>query len=334
MKTHPPIEVAVTRGDRIESRHLVDAVVAGADGKLIAVHGSVDGPVYPRSAIKALQALALVESGAADSLRLSPRHIALACASHAGEDIHVEAAAEMLQAAGLAQTCLECGAHWPSRRADQNRLVLAGHEPAAIHNNCSGKHSGFLCFAVHEHMETAGYVGISHPVQRAIAGNLTEITGHPHIADNHAIDGCSIPTYPLPLANLASAFARFGVGEGGGQVRDKAMLRIRDACLAHPEMVGGSEKFDTLFMRAFGGRVFTKTGAEGVFVAAIPEKGIGLALKVRDGADRASQVAVAGLVESLLELDEVTRKSLSSLANPQLFNWNGLRVGEISGRFT
>jgi L-asparaginase II len=331
MKTHPPIEVAVTRGDRVESRHRVDAVIAAADGSIVAVHGEADGPVFPRSAVKALQALALVESGAADGLGLAPRHIALACASHAGEEMHVTSAAEMLAAAGLSQTCLECGAHWPSRRADQNRLVLAGREPGAIHNNCSGKHSGFLCFAAHERMETAGYVGIAHPVQRALAGIMTETTGFAHSAENHGIDGCSIPTYAIPLASLALAFARFGVGEGGGPVRGRAMLRIRDACLAHPEMVGGSEKFDTHFMRALGGRVFLKTGAEGVFAAAIPEKGLGIALKVRDGADRASQVAVAGLVESLLELDEMTLKSLSSLANPQIFNWNGLRVGEISG---
>jgi L-asparaginase II len=334
MKTHPPIEIAVKRGERVESRHLADAVVAAADGSIVAVHGDGDRPTFPRSAIKALQALALVESGAADSLGLAPRHIALACASHAGEEFHIAAATEMLEAAGLSPACLECGAHWPSRRADQNRLVLAGCEPGAIHNNCSGKHSGFLCFAAHERMETAGYVGIAHPVQRALAGILTETIGQAHGVENHGIEGCSIPTYAIPLGSIAQAFARFGVGEGGGPLRGRAMLRIRDACLAHPEMVGGSEKFDTLFMRALGDRVFTKTGAEGVFVAALPEKGLGIALKVRDGADRASQVALAGLVESLLELDEMTLNSLSSLVNPQLFNWNGLRVGEISGRLS
>jgi len=329
MKLHPPLAVEVTRGQMVESLHLVDAVIADADGRIVEAHGSPDKPVFPRSAVKALQALALVESGAADRYGLEPRHVALACSSHGGEEMHVTGAAEMLAAAGLEPSCLECGAHWPALKADQDRLTLAGRLPGAIHNNCSGKHSGFLCVAASEGFETAGYVGFDHPVQRVIAGILTDITGTPHVRDNHGIDGCSIPTYSIPLASLAGAFARFGLGEGGGPVRSRAMLRIRDACLAHPAMVGGAEKFDTIIMSSLAGRAFTKTGAEGVFIAALPEKGLGIALKARDGAARAAEAAVARLIESLLELEETPARILNRLANPAIFNWNGKRIGEM-----
>jgi L-asparaginase II len=166
-------------------------------------------------------------------------------------------------------------------------------------------------------------------VQRAIAAILTETTGAPHGEENHGIDGCSIPTYSIPLRSLAVAFARFGVGEGAGPERSKAMLRIRDACLAHPEMVHGAGGFDTEVMHALKGRAFTKTGAEGVFVAALPEQGLGIALKVHDGAKRASEAAMAALLESCLELEENAGKVLEGFSNHELRNWNSLAVGKV-----
>lgn len=329
MKSLPSLVVEVLRGNRVESRHLVDAVIADASGKLVRAHGIGDRPVFPRSANKALQALALVESGAADKFGLEPRHIALACASHNGEEMHVAAAAEMLARAGLPQTCLECGAQPPALPADRDALALAGQKPRAIHNNCSGQHSGFLCFAAGEGIDPAGYVKIGHKVQRAIAAKLTDVTGAQHGEDNFGIDGCSIPTYAIPLQNLAIAFARFGVGEDADPARSAAMLRIRDACFAHPQMVGGTGSFDTGMMSVMKGRAFTKTGAEGVFVASLPQLGFGIALKAHDGAARAAEVAVARLIESLLELDQTQAMALKGLANPQLHNWNAIHVGEV-----
>ncbi|MCB1457136.1 MAG: asparaginase, partial [Nitratireductor sp.] len=146
-------------------------------------------------------------------------------------------------------------------------------------------------------------------------------------------DGCSIPTYAIPLENLARAFARFGVGNDGGKVRSRAMIRLRDACMAHPEMVAGTGRFDTEIMSALKGRAFTKSGAEGVFVAALPEKGMGIALKVHDGAERASQVAIAACIESLLELDETEAKALKGLSNPVLLNRNDIEVGRVRPGF-
>jgi L-asparaginase II len=329
MKTLPPMMVDVTRGNHVESRHAVDAVIADASGKLVAVYGSASRPVFPRSAIKALQALALVESGAADKFGLEQRHISLACASHSGEEFHVRTAGEMLAKAGLEPRCLECGAQAPSLKSDYDRMILTGEKPQAIHNNCSGKHSGFLCFAASEGIDPRGYVKFAHPVQRAIAAILTETTRAPHGEDNHGIDGCSIPTYSIPLENLAAAFARFGVADGGGPVRSAAMKRIREAVFAHPEMVHGTGGFDTVVMRELKDIAFTKTGAEGVFVAALPEIGLGIALKVHDGAKRASEAAMAVLLQSLLNLEENQSKVLSGFGNHELRNWNGIAVGKV-----
>ncbi len=342
VKEYRAIAIEVTRGhgegaqavQHVESRHLVDAVVADAHGNIVSIYGEADLPVFPRSAIKALQALPLIESGAADAFGFEQEHIALACSSHNGEAFQTDAAEAMLRKAGLSPVCLECGAQPPYHASDHAALVREGKSVTALHNNCSGKHSGFLAFAVHQDMPTKGYIHFASPVQVQIAATLEEVTGARHGADNYGIDGCSIPTYEVPLKNLALAFARFGIGEDMGGERSKAMLRIRDACLAHPHMIAGTGKFDTLLMQALGKRVFTKTGAEGVFTIAIPELGLGAALKCRDGTTRAAEAACAFLVESLLEESESglspdEASALKRLGNPVLRNWNGFAVGEV-----
>jgi L-asparaginase II len=329
MKPKSPLVVEVTRGGRVESRHLVDVAVADARGKLHSAYGDTERPVFPRSAVKALQALPLIESGAADRFGFSDSEIALACSSHHGEAIHVETAARMLAKAGLQPACLECGAHWPKRGADRRELIRKGLMPTALHNNCSGKHSGFLALAAHSGWETRGYVGIDHRVQKAIADTMTQTTGVAHRAGNHGIDGCSIPTYAIPLDKLAVAYARFGVGDGEGPQRSAAMKRILDACFANPQMIAGKRGADTAFLSSLRGKAFTKTGAEGVHVAALPVQGLGIALKVHDGAARAAEVAIAMLVETLVELDETEALPLREFRNPVLTNWAGTEVGEI-----
>lgn len=342
MKNAPALRIEVTRGhgegetshQRFESGHEVDAVIADADGRILHVYGDWERGVFPRSSNKALQALALVESGAADAFGFEPRHLALACSSHNGEVFQTEAAGQMLAASGLSPVCLECGAQLPYHPRDHEALIRAGQAVTALHNNCSGKHAGFLAFAVHQGLPTDSYIHFGHPVQNEIAGILESVTGAAHGEDNYGIDGCSIPTYEIPLVDLAKALARFGVGMDKGAERSKAMLRLRDACLAHPEMVAGTGRFDTEIMQALGQRAFTKTGAEGVFTIAIPELGLGAALKCRDGTTRAAEVACAHLVESLLEksesgLSEGEANALKRLTNPVLRNWNGFAVGQV-----
>lgn len=329
MNSNSPLIIEVARGGVIESTHLVDVIVTDADSTAVNHWGNFEEWIYPRSSNKALQALPLVESGAADAFGLDDCHLALACSSHNGEPIHTAGAREILAAAGVSETCLECGAQLPKRPEDHSELVRKGIQVSAIHNNCSGKHAGFLAFAAHAGINIKGYIGINHPVQREIANTLEQVTGSVHGYDNHGIDGCSIPTFKIPLKSLAQAFARFGIGKADNPSRERAMLRLRDACMRHPEMVAGTERVCTQLMQALPGRVFVKVGAEGVYTAALPELGYGIAMKARDGSFRAVEVAVSKLAEHYLELDDLEVARLKPLTKPILKNWNGFEVGSI-----
>ena len=318
--------VEVTRGARVESRHSGIAVVVDSRGRVVLGIGDVEAAVYPRSAVKALLALPLVETGAADRLSLTDAELALACSSHSGEDMHVLAAISMLDKAGRDVNCLECGTHWPSRDVAARALAASGLEPTALHNNCSGKHSGFICLACDQGQDPTGYVHPDHPTMRMVTAALAETTSTKLDASNRAVDGCSIPTYAIPMRALALAFARFGSGVGLSNARAQAAARLRRAVAANPLMVAGTGRFDTKLMTALGARVFSKTGAEGVFSAALPELGLGLAVKCYDGAGRAAEVATAALIERFLK-PEVD--SFTPLLRPELHNWNGIKVGEL-----
>lgn len=327
MKNNPAAIVEYTRGNSVESTHEIDIVVADSAGKVVSTYGDADIHIYPRSSIKSLQALPLVESGAADAFGFEDRHLALACSSHNGQPMHVDAATKMLHKAGLDGSCLECGAQLPKFPEDQEQLTLKGIKVQPIHNNCSGKHAGFLAFAKHTGLETKGYIGFGHPVQREIAGVLESITDAKHGEDNYGIDGCSIPTFKIPIKNLAVAYAKFGVGQDASRTRSKAMIRLRDACMAHPEMVAGDNRACTQLMQTLGNRAFVKVGAEGVYTMSLPELGLGVAMKSRDGSFRAVEVAVSQLACDLFALDEQKLEEMKPLTNPVLKNWNGIEVG-------
>jgi L-asparaginase II len=324
-----PVVVEVTRGPRVESRHRGAAAVVDAEGEVVFSFGDIDWPVFPRSAVKAFQCLPLIESGAADRVGLTDAEIALACSSHGGESGHAAGAAAMLAKVGLDVSALECGAHWPSVEAAARALVREGREPSALHNNCSGKHAGFVCLACSGGEDPRGYVTPGHPVQKAIKAALEEMTGAPLGEDVCGTDGCSIPTYAIPLRRLAHGFARFGCGEGLGPLRRAAAERIRHAVAAHPWMVGGTGKFDTEVMELLGGRAFVKTGAEGVYCAALPEAGLGIALKVDDGGTRASQVMMAAVLARFCPMPEGMRETLEARTTPVLRNWNAIEVGRV-----
>lgn len=327
MKHNPAAVIEITRGNSVESKHEVDIIIADHAGKIIASYGDADLHIYPRSSNKSLQALPLIESGAADAYGFEDKHLALACSSHNGQAMHVEAASEMLHKAGLDGSCLECGAQLPKYPEDQFAVMRSEGGTKPIHNNCSGKHSGFLAFAKHTGMETKGYIGFEHPVQQEIAGVLESVTGAKHGEDNYGIDGCSIPTFKTPLQKLAIAYAKFGVGDDISPLRSKAMLRLRDACFAHPEMVAGDKRVCTKLMQTLGNRAFVKVGAEGVYTMSLPQLGIGVAMKSRDGGFRAVEVAVSQLACDLLQLDEDDKIRMQTLTNPVLKNWNGFEVG-------
>ena len=324
-----PVLVEVLRGQAVESRHRGSVAVIDADGGVVLSLGDVDTPIFPRSAVKAFQALPLLESGAADRFGLTPKEIALAVSSHSGEPDHVETARGMLKKAGRDENCLECGAHWPVSGDAERALAASGGKPNALHNNCSGKHSGFVCLACGLDEDPKGYIRPDHRVQREIRAAGEEITGFRFLYEYTGTDGCSIPTYAVPLKSIALGFARLATGNGLAPERAKAAKRIREAAAAHPFMVAGTGRLDTVAMELFRERVFMKTGAEGVYCAAIPELGYGIALKADDGEGRAAQAMLAGVLHRFLPMDDSVRAGFDAKAWPTLTNWNGMTVGSI-----
>jgi L-asparaginase II len=324
-----PVLVEVTRGGVAESRHSGAVAVLDADGSVVLALGDIDSPIFPRSAVKGLQALPLIETGAAARYGLTDAEIALACASHNGEPEHVAAAEAMLRKAGHDLAALECGAQMPMRSGAQIPLHKAGLKPTALHNNCSGKHAGFVCVACATGSDPKGYVQASHPTMQLVTAALQETTGAALGRADCGIDGCSIPTFAVPLRALALAFARFGSGHGFGTERAKAAARIREAVAREPFYVAGTDRFDTVAMQALGARAFLKTGAEGVYCASFPELGFGIALKCDDGATRAAEVMMGAVIERLLPLSAVEAEVIGPLTRPKLKNWNGLHVGDL-----
>jgi L-asparaginase II len=322
-----PVVVEAMRGNRIESAHRGAGAVVDSDGRIVMAFGDVERAVYPRSAVKALQALPLVESGAADLLDLTDQETALACASHSGSEDHVATARSMLAKVGLDASALECGAHWPLGEAAARALARSGGTPNALHNNCSGKHAGFICLALAMGVDPKGYVAPDHWIQREVAAAIEAVTGARLSEELRGIDGCAIPTYAIPLIALARGFARFGTGHGLSPTQRKAAARIRSVVAAHPLTVAGAGRFDTEAMTILGARAFTKSGAEGVFCAALPDAGLGLAVKADDGAGRAAQVMIAALLARFGGFEGDTLARLSPLVSPRLLNWNGEQVG-------
>ncbi|MBZ9755742.1 asparaginase [Mesorhizobium sp. ESP6-5] len=324
-----PVLIEVLRGAIVESAHRGAVAVFDADGKPVLEIGDTSKPVFPRSAVKAIQALPLVETGAADAYGFGDRELALACASHSGEPAHVELARSMLARAGLDGSALECGVHWPSNHDAEIALARAGGSPNALHNNCSGKHSGFLCTCVHSGIAHRGYVRPDHALQEMVRDAMQAVTGAVHGPDERAVDGCSIPTYAVPLRSFALGFARMATAQGFGPERAKAAKRLLSACMAEPFFVAGTRRADLLLMEAAPGRIFAKGGAEGVHCAAIPELGLGIAVKCDDGAGRTGDAIAAAILARLLRADEALAAKLLELANAPIESRIGAKVGAL-----
>ena len=337
-ETCNPILVHAWRGGIVESAHRGAFAVVDAGGALRMALGDIERPIFPRSACKVLQALPLVASGAADALQLNDEELALACASHSGEAAHARTAAAMLAKAGVDVSALECGAHWPYNEAASRELARRDEAPSALHNNCSGKHAGFVCLGCRLNGGRgdlrgflSGYVRPEHPVMREVSAALQATTGWDLSTSARGTDGCSIPTHAVPLRHLALAFARVATGQGLSADHARAAQRLRQAVARAPFMVGGTGKFDTRVMERFGERVFCKVGAEGVHCAALPELGLGVAIKIDDGNNaRACEVVLAALLQRLLPLADADAGFLHGLSDLTLRNWNGLEVGRLA----
>ncbi len=326
MAARQPLTIEVTRGDMVESRHRAHALVMDAAGRTVHAWGDVERLIYPRSAIKPLQTLALIETGAAERFAVGETEIALASASHGGTPAHTDAVAAWLKRLDLGERDLECGAHPPLDEAAAQAMARAGRRPGPLCNNCSGKHAGFLTTAKHKGESTAGYVKAGHPVQRRVRDIVGELGGGDLTKAPTGIDGCGIPVYGMALAALARAFARMADGNRLGAARAEAAKRIVAAMTAHPAMVAGPGRFDTDAMQAAPGAFIAKGGAEGVHAAIVPGLGLGVAVKAEDGAKRAAETAMAAILNMLGALPDA---AAAPFLETPVVNAAGDRVGVV-----
>ncbi len=320
-----PVLIEVTRGPLVESVHRGSVAIADVRGRIVFALGDLDTPVYPRSSLKPIQALPLLESGAAEAFGLGDEDIALACASHSGEPMHTTRVAAWLSRIGCGESDLTCGPQLPRYEPAAEAMIRQGEMPTRLHNNCSGKHAGFLSVARHWDVATEGYERHDHPVQRAVAqtlSDLAETTGELP----WGVDGCAAPNFALPLAALARAFAKIAVPDRLPPARAKACRRIVRAMTAHPELVSGTGRVCAILMRSAKGRAAVKTGAEGFFAALVPELGLGIALKIDDGAGRAAETAIAALLDKLGLLGEDA--AARDILRAPILNTRGAAVGE------
>lgn len=321
--------VETIRGNWVENRHRGAIAVCDSAGNLVLAMGDVARPVFPRSAIKSMQALALVTSGALQRFSLSDEELALACASHHGEPGHIAGVERFLAHLGLSAGDLECGGHPPTNAAARDALRRTGEQPSALYNNCSGKHSGMLADALAMGVPTTGYIERDHPVQVAVRAAVETVIGTPLSTDRCGTDGCSIPTWAAPLTAFATGFARMATGQGLPPDLAAGARRICDAATAHPELVAGTGHLDTEVMQAFAGRLMQKGGAEGVQCGAIRDLGLGYALKIDDGSMAASHVAVAALLLAVARPSDAERAVLERFARHPIRNVRGTLVGEM-----
>ncbi|MEJ6399229.1 asparaginase [Yoonia sp. 208BN28-4] len=317
--------VEIWRGDLLESVHRGHAVVCDADGEIVQAWGDPAAVVYPRSSSKMLQALPLIESGAAEAYGLGDEQLALACASHQGSDIHSVKVGLWLNQLGLHDDDFRCGPQESRDIAVRNAMICAGEEPCQIHNNCSGKHTGFLTLTQHLKAGTE-YHEIDHPVQVACKAAFEEVTQE--TSPLWGVDGCSAPNHACTMHGMARAMAFFASANDRSDTRSKAAARLTQAMATYPELVAGETRACTDLMRAMDHKVTIKTGAEGYFIAIIPAKKLGVALKIADGATRASEAAIAAILVKLGVLDAKHPATIERMT-PQIKNWNGIVTGHM-----
>ena len=331
MTSANPILVEATRGGFVECRYRGACAVVDVKGTLLHSWGDVDQNVYPRSSLKPLQVLPLIETGAADAYDVSPEEIALACGSHNSEHVHVERVKAWLARVGLQVENLECGPSEPIT-LDVTKSMARDHEAFSLaHNNCSGKHAGFLTTAQYLGEDPKNYIKPDHPVQKRVTQAIEDLTGADLSRVPCSADGCGIPVFAFPLIALARGMASMIAPSTGGEERMASTHRVLDAMAAHPDMVAGTGRFDTRVMDATNGEILVKGGADGVHIAIVPGAGLGVALKIDDGTIRASEQAMGFVLDQLGLLNGEARDAVSDLIEKPILNTIDERVGELRG---
>lgn len=325
--------VAVMRGAMVGSLHRGTAAVADPSGHILLALGDPSQPAFLRSSAKPFQLLPAVVTGAVDRYGVTDRELAVLAASHSAEPRHQEAVLSVLDKAGLSEEALRCGIHPPLHEATAKLQVRQGRAPSPVCNNCSGAHAGMLiaCQARRWPIETYGQP--DHPLQRLTRELLAQFAGLQESNIHFAVDNCAVPTFQLPIANTATAFARFVTGHGVPSDLARAAARISAAMRANPDMVGGEARFDTDLMAASAGTILAKGGAEGFQGIGLPEAGLGMALKISDGNARAGAPATLSILRSLGALGPETLSRLQSYSNPEVRNHQGELVGRLTPVF-
>ena len=323
------IDVAVTRGEGTESEHRVHAAVVGEGDELLGAARDADAFTYWRSCAKPFQVLPFLGSGGFDALGWGEEQLAVSCASHGGEPEHVAIVEGMLHDLGLEEGDLACGPHDPSSQRGAKIVRESGERPTRLHNNCSGKHSAMLAMAHQKGWSTRGYEGPEHNVQRAILHEISLWTGVPCNKITQAVDGCGVVVFGMTLERMARAYSRFAIAAARGE---EYPLRVVTAMSNYPFLVGGTDRFDSALIAETNGRVVSKIGAEGVHCALLPERGIGVAIKVEDGAQRAQVPALLRLLQEIDALPDPLPPKLAELTHKPVKNTRGETVGEVTMR--
>lgn len=329
MKQPNPILVEITRDPQVESFHRGSAAVVDGDGRVAHSWGDIETPVFPRSAVKPLQAMTLLTSGAADALEVSDAEIALACASHNGEPVHADTVRDWLKRLGYDPETLECGAHPPRDAATRRELIRQDDAPSPLHNNCSGKHAGFLTVCRHLGLDPSGYINPEHPLQALVRDTLTMLTDCRLSSAPCGTDGCGIPVYAMPLHAIATGMMKLAAPGRLDATAREAARRVMAAMSANPYLVAGRKRFCTTVIEALAPNIVVKTGAEGVFCAVVVNQGLGIAVKIDDGGTRASEAAMGGILRRLGAISDSQYASLSAMIEPPVLNVAGRQVGRI-----
>lgn len=327
-RSRNPLVVEVLRGPVVESSHQVVAVIAEDRGSVLGFYGNHEYVTFPRSAIKMLQALPMMESGAVEKFALDERMVALACASHAGEKQHLLVITQWLEKLQLTEEILRCGPAFPSHEGTRLEMLRKDLKPHRILHNCSGKHLGLVSAAMALGHNPANYDRWDHPIQIRVRKVLSEMMGIDHEKIPWGVDGCGIPTTAVPLQSVAIGLARM-LSSSIGEARHEACRRLLKAMTTYPQLVGGHDEFASRLMEVTRGRVIAKSGAEGVFTALVPERRTAVALKAQDGSRRAVEVALGGVLKSLGALSDEEFQALRDSTHPAVKNSRGESVGEI-----
>ena len=323
-----PILVEVSRGGVLESFHRGVICIVDKDDKIVFSMGDTEQVCYPRSALKFFQQIPLLVSGAVEHFGFTEKEIALFCGSHNGELQHVETVRSILSKIGLDESHLQCGPQMPTLKDDMHMLIKNDLQPQKIHNNCSGKHAGFLAYCVYKNLSTDDYIHPGHALHREILEVISDFHRYPKEKIRQGIDGCSAPIFSFPVYNQAVAYKNLVSPDGFGEDITRACRMMVDAIVKYPEMIAGKKRYCSDLMRVSEGKLIGKTGADGVYSIGIMGLNYGICIKVDDGKMGPQYNIAQAVIEQLNILTEEHNEELRHYMRHENKNFGGLVTGE------